>query len=121
MHEIPAADAGASIAGARGRFETRNRIPRKRMAREKRLPQQGSSVERDISASSFRISRFFQVLLRVSAREDLPLRSQLARASHHIFIAGELLDTDGTTGVKLIGGNADLRAHAEFAAIGELS
>ena len=52
--------------------------------------------------------------------EGNALRPDLSRAPHNVFVAGELLGPDGTAGVKLAGGNADLRSHAEFAAIGEL-
>src|SRR5437762_4445173 len=49
-----------------------------------------------------------------SSRPDLP------GAAHAIFEAGELLDADRATGVQLAGGDADLGAEAELAAIGEL-
>src|SRR5688572_18313122 len=44
----------------------------------------------------------------------------LPAAAHHVLVAGELLHAHRTTRVKPVGGNADLRAHAKFAAIGEL-
>src|SRR5689334_7241121 len=39
---------------------------------------------------------------------------------HAIFEAGELLGADGAAGMEFAGGNADLGAEAEFAAIGKL-
>src|SRR3546814_6697691 len=44
----------------------------------------------------------------------------LTAAADHVFVAGELLRPDGTAGVQLAGRNADLRTHAELAAVGEL-
>ena len=48
------------------------------------------------------------------------LRPRLAGAAHHILEAGELLDADGAARVQLAGGDADLGAEAELAAVGEL-
>src|SRR5512146_788065 len=48
------------------------------------------------------------------------LRPDLACAAHDILVAGQLLDTHRAAGVEAIGGDADLRSHAELAAIGEL-
>src|ERR1700736_2973498 len=47
-------------------------------------------------------------------------RSDLPRAVHAILEAGELLDADWAAGVEAAGGDADLGAEAEFAAVGEL-
>src|SRR5882762_7659428 len=47
-------------------------------------------------------------------------RPDLPGAAHAILEAGELLDADRTAGVQLAGGDADLGAEAELAAIGEL-
>src|SRR5579872_6810062 len=44
----------------------------------------------------------------------------LARPAYHVFVAGELLDPDRATRMEAIGGDADLRPHAEFTAVGEL-
>ena len=44
----------------------------------------------------------------------------LARATHHILVTGELFDAHRAARMEFIGGNADFRAHAEFAAVGEL-
>ena len=49
-----------------------------------------------------------------------PSRPDLPRAADAIFEAGELLDADRAAGVQLAGGDADLGAEAEFAAVGEL-
>src|ERR687896_1673894 len=51
---------------------------------------------------------------RASSRTDLPV------AAHHVFEAGQLLDPDRTAGVQAAGRDANLGAHAELAAIGEL-
>ena len=48
------------------------------------------------------------------------LRPRLAVAADAIFEAGELFDADRAAGVHLAGGDADLAAEAELAAIGEL-
>ena len=48
------------------------------------------------------------------------LRPHLARAAHHIFVAGELFDTHWTTGVEAVGGNADLGAHTKLTTVGKL-
>src|SRR5215510_7921598 len=47
-------------------------------------------------------------------------RPDLSRAAHAILEAGELLDTDRAAGVKTAGGDADLGAEPELAAVGEL-
>jgi hypothetical protein len=44
----------------------------------------------------------------------------LARAAHAVLEGGQLLDADRAARMHLAGGDADLGAHAEFAAIGEL-
>src|ERR1700758_88485 len=43
-----------------------------------------------------------------------------SRAAHDVLVTGELLDPDRPAGVKTVGGDADLRAHAELTAVGEL-
>ena len=43
-----------------------------------------------------------------------------ARAAHHVLVTRQLLHAHRPAGVELIGRNADLRAHAELAAVGEL-
>ena len=48
------------------------------------------------------------------------LRPDLPRSAHQVMKAGELLRTDRATGVHLAGGDADLRAETELAAVGEL-
>src|SRR3954470_16257121 len=48
------------------------------------------------------------------------LRPCLAGAADDIFENRELFDADRPARVQLTGADADLRAHAEFAAIGEL-
>src|SRR6202030_10778 len=40
--------------------------------------------------------------------------------AHDVLVTRELLDPDRSAGVKTVGGDADLRAHAELAAVGEL-
>ena len=47
-------------------------------------------------------------------------RPRLAGAAHDVLEGGELLDADGAAGVQAAGGDADLGAHAELAAVGEL-
>src|ERR1700686_1677360 len=47
-------------------------------------------------------------------------RPGLPGAMDAVFETGELLGADRATGVKLTGGDADFRAEAEFAAVGEL-
>src|SRR5277367_123205 len=49
------------------------------------------------------------------------LAANLPAAPHHIFVAGQLLDADGSARMKLVRADADLGAHAEFAAVGKLS
>ena len=44
----------------------------------------------------------------------------LAGAADAVLERRELLDADGAARMHLAGGDADLRAHAEFAAIGKL-
>ena len=46
--------------------------------------------------------------------------SNLSRAADDVFECGQLLDTHGAARVQSSGRYADFRAHAEFAAIGEL-
>lgn len=48
------------------------------------------------------------------------LRAGLAGAANHILVAGQLFGPDWTTGVELVGGDADFRTHAKFTAIGKL-
>src|SRR5262249_57596801 len=48
------------------------------------------------------------------------LRPRLSVAAYAIFEAGQLLDSDRSAGVEPPGGNADLGAEAELAAVGEL-
>src|SRR5215472_16773811 len=48
------------------------------------------------------------------------LRSRLSGAAYAVFEAGQLFDSDRSTGVEPSGGNADLGAEAELAALGEL-
>src|SRR5439155_7882399 len=47
-------------------------------------------------------------------------RPDLPGAAHAILEAGELLDADRTAGVQLAGGDADLGAEPELAAVSEL-
>ena len=47
-------------------------------------------------------------------------RPHLAGAAHHVLEGGELLDADRAARMQPAGGDADLRAHAELAAVGEL-
>src|SRR6186997_1111998 len=47
-------------------------------------------------------------------------RPRLPGAVDAIFETGQLFGPDRTAGVKFPGGDADLRAEAEFAAVGEL-
>ena len=44
----------------------------------------------------------------------------LAAAAHHVLVRRELLHAHRPARMKAIGGDADLRAHAELAAVGEL-
>ena len=48
------------------------------------------------------------------------LRPRLSVAAYAVFETGQLFDTDRSTGVEPPGGNADLGAEAELAAVGEL-
>src|SRR5262249_4742153 len=48
------------------------------------------------------------------------LRSCLSGAAYAVFEAGQLFDSDRSTGVEPSGGNADFGAEAELAAVGEL-
>src|SRR5215469_6505685 len=47
-------------------------------------------------------------------------RPRLSGAAYAVFEAGQLLDSDRSTGVEPSGGNTDFGAEAELAAIGEL-
>ena len=47
-------------------------------------------------------------------------RPDLAGAADAVLEAGQLLDADRPARVHAAGGDADLGAHAEFAAVGEL-
>src|ERR671912_1092304 len=49
-----------------------------------------------------------------------PSRADLAGAADDVFVARELGGADGPARVNLARGDADLRAHAELAAVGEL-
>ena len=49
-----------------------------------------------------------------------PSRPDLAGTVDTILEGSQLFDADRAAGMHLAGGNADFRAHAEFAAIGEL-
>src|SRR5688572_8347604 len=49
-----------------------------------------------------------------------PLRSRLSVAAHDIFEGGELFGADRSARMHLAGADANLGAHAELAAIGEL-
>src|SRR6476469_8688472 len=55
-----------------------------------------------------------------TARAMLRSRPRLPGAVDTIFEAGQLLGADWAAGVEFPGGDADFRAEAEFAAIGEL-
>src|SRR6266850_2809984 len=57
---------------------------------------------------------------RVAACAGLKSRSRLPGAVNAIFEARQLLGADRAAGVEFAGGNADLGAEAELAAIGEL-
>ena len=58
---------------------------------------------------------------RVTARAGVVRsRPRLPGAVNAIFEARQLLGADRAAGVEFAGGNADLRAEAELAAIGEL-
>ena len=48
------------------------------------------------------------------------LRPRLPRPAHHVFEARQLLGAHRAAGVQAVGRDADLRAHAELAAVGEL-
>src|SRR5262249_53327986 len=48
------------------------------------------------------------------------LRPRLSVAAYAIFEAGQLFDSDRSTGVEPSGGNADLGAETELAAVGKL-
>jgi hypothetical protein len=50
----------------------------------------------------------------------LPVTAGPGRAAHAVFERGQLLDADRPARMHLAGGDADLGAHAELAAIGEL-
>src|SRR5262245_28889094 len=63
----------------------------------------------------------------VGLRADAPTqptpvlpRPHLPRPAHHVLEGGELLDADGAARVQAAGGDADLGAHPELAAVGEL-
>src|SRR5580700_9404834 len=47
------------------------------------------------------------------------LAANLPAAAHHILVAGQLFDADGSARVKFVRADADLGAHAEFAAVGK--
>ena len=55
-----------------------------------------------------------------TARRSQSSRPGLARAVHAVFEARQLLDADRAARVHPAGGDADLGAHAELAAVGEL-
>src|SRR3954470_19411786 len=57
---------------------------------------------------------------RVTARAELWSRPRLPGAVNAIFETCQLLGADRAAGVEFAGGNPDLRAEAELAAIGEL-
>src|SRR5690606_28850441 len=57
---------------------------------------------------------------RLAAAWGRASRADLPRAAHAVFEAGELLDADRAAGVHLAGGDADLGAEAELAAVREL-
>src|SRR5437762_5974551 len=59
-------------------------------------------------------------ILSLSKDEAAASRPDLAVPADDVFVAGELLGADRAAGVQLAGGDADLGAHAELAAIGEL-
>src|SRR6185369_6047997 len=46
--------------------------------------------------------------------------THLSAAAHHVLVTGELLHAHRSTRVEAVGGDADLGAHAEFAAIRKL-
>ena len=48
------------------------------------------------------------------------LTAALPGATHDVFVTRELLDADRTAGMELVRRDADLRSHAELAAVGEL-
>src|SRR6202167_6683774 len=48
------------------------------------------------------------------------LSPNLPAAPHHILVAGQLFDADRSACMKFVGADADLGAHAEFAAVGKL-
>ena len=48
------------------------------------------------------------------------IRAAAARATHDVFVTGQLLDPDRAAGVELVRRDADLGAHAELGAVGEL-
>ena len=45
--------------------------------------------------------------------------ADLAVAAEEVFVSGEFLEGHGAAGVEFVGGDADFRAEAEFAAVGE--
>src|SRR6185503_15069480 len=57
---------------------------------------------------------------RIAAVAARSARPHLASAPDHVFEGGELLHADGAARVQAPRGDADLRPHAELAAVGEL-
>src|SRR5262245_2710189 len=57
---------------------------------------------------------------RLAGTTEMLSRPDLPRAAHAILEAGQLLDADRAARVEAAGGDADLRAEAELAAVGEL-
>ena len=45
--------------------------------------------------------------------------ADLAVAAEEVFAGGQLIEGHGAAGVEFVGGDADFRAEAEFAAVGE--
>src|SRR5262245_50670679 len=65
-------------------------------------------------------SRDYKKAPRGFTRTQFTLPTQLTRASYDVLVARQLLDTYGPARVELVGGDADLGAHAELSAVGEL-
>src|SRR5580700_8286573 len=49
------------------------------------------------------------------------LAANLPAAPHQVLVAGQLFDADGSARMEFVRADADLGAHAEFAAVGKLS
>jgi len=66
-----------------------------------------------------RVGAVSELVSRRDARHRQVSPADLAVAAEEVFAGGQFFEGHGAAGVEFVGGDADFRAEAEFAAVGE--